>query len=780
MGRRYLVEDQTILVNQHLTSVGKLNLDELEAQYSYVPNDKILFLPWSPYVDLYQMGKKRYDSIKYVNKIEEIRVKYETKIAEKEGNKEKQQKLKDKKIKKENKQYKNLKEGNLFMRMGEPLAIYDTAQENQTVENLTNYLHSKGYFNGTVEQSTDNEFKLVSATYKLVKNDPYIIDSIYYKIQDSLVNKLIYLDTENSLLKTGINYDQQLLSNERDRIFNLMLDNGYYTFSRNYISYRVDTTTLGNQKVALGIRIKNPEKGNHKVYRIDSINFTTDADIKDSKRERIQKENYNITFRFYDRKYIERNLSWRVFINQDSLFSKTNTFETQRQLGNVDIFKFTNIQYDTTGGKFIANINTSPLKKYQTSTEAGLKVTQGLPGPFFNASIKNRNTFRGLEILQLSGQFGFEGLSGASETGSPYSSLDYGVNLSITFPQFLAPLRDNRRQKLGRLNPKTRISSGLNFIFRPEYQRNAISSAIKYSWVQYEKNVVHNFALTEVNFIKSDLTAEYNNFLDSLASEGNNLIQSFQSAFVTSMWYSPTYNFNDYGNATHPSSYLNYKIETGGNSEAIYKEVATNKAVEVYKYAKGDFDFRHVHPLFARISFAGRFHTGLAIPYGENETLPYEKFYFSGGSNGIRAWTPRRLGPGSFTPVDEEGVYNNNYEQPGEIILETSVELRHKLFSFLYGAFFLDAGNTWTIRNDPTRPGAQFKSSNFFKEIAIGGGYGVRLDLSFLLLRLDAAWKLRDPGTRTATGELDRNPWDIPDYPGYSKLIWNIGIGYPF
>ena len=782
MGRRYLKDNESILIEQQLTGAKKLNIEELEAQYTYRPNDRVLFIPWSPYVAFYESGKKRYDSLLYLERIKEIQLKYDKKIEDKEGKPKKQKRLKERKTKKENNQYKNLKEGNRLMRMGEPLAVYDSTKEKLTTEKIKSYLHSKGYFHAEVTHSIDEEFRLVTSTYHIDRKTPYIIDSVYYSIEDLKIREIVFNDRSQTVLAIGENYDQQKLATERDRIHNTLLDNGYFAFQRNFINYTVDTTTLGNRKIALGVIIENAKSGNHRSYRIDSINFITDADIKFRLDGRTTKEKQGIVFQYYDRRYIERILRWRTFINQDSLYSRSLTFETQRQLSNVDIFKFISVDYDTTGGHFIANIRTSPMKKYQTSTEAGLKVTQGLPGPFFNAALKNRNTFKGLEVMELGGQIGFEGLSGASETGSPYSSFDYGANLAITFPQFIAPLSNKTKSKYGRFNPKTRLSTGINFIYRPEYQRNSVNSAVLYSWFDYNKNVLHNFSLTEINFIKTDFTDEsYKNFLDSLSNEGNNLIESFRSAFVSSIWYSETYNKNDYGNKKIPSAYLRYKIESGGNTEWLYREVAASKAVEVYQYAKVNIDYRGNVPFSTRQSLAYRINVGVAIPYGDNKTLPYEKFYFAGGSNSIRAWEPRRLGPGSYLPLDADGQYNNRYEQPGEILLETSIEHRHKLFGFLHGALFVDAGNVWTVHEEETRPGGQFLPGRFIKDIAVGAGYGIRFDLSFLLLRLDGAWKVIDPGVNSILGIVeDRKTYEIPKYPGYSRFNWNIGIGYPF
>ena len=783
MGRRYLKEDERILVEQKMTGTSKLDNEELESLFEYTPNDKILFFPWSPYVDLYQFGLKSFDSTKYEDKIEALTLKYTEKINKREGKEKKQRKLREKLGKKVNKQNRNLKEGNLAMRLGEPLAIYDSSSEKRTLAKMEQYLHSKGYFNGTVHYEQEEEFKLVTSTYHIEKKDPYVIDSIFFEVQDSAVLNLIQDKWSSSNIVRGTNYEQDKLVRERNRINTHMQNSGYYTFSRQYVNYVVDTSSLGNKKVVVGIKVRNPSgQSNHKVYRIDSIHFVTDADLKDDYLKRDTNYLNGVSYQFFEKRYAEKILDWRIFLNKDSVYRKDDVLETQKQLSNMDIFKFINVSHDTTGGQFITKIQTSPLKKFQTSSEVGLNVSQGLPGPFLDASIKNRNTFKGLEVMELGGRVGFEGLSGATETENPYSSLDYGVNLSFTFPQFLFPLGQNLKSELGRLNPKTRISFGLNFNYRLEYQRNSINSRLEYLWRNDKKQITHRFSLVDINFINSIITdGDFEDLLDDLLEQGNNLKLSFEPSFVNSMWYTATYNLNDYRNKRRPSGYLRYRIETGGNTATWYEERANRDGIELYQFTKGSIDFRRNIPINSQVSIAYRIRTGVAVPYGKNQTLPYEKFYFAGGSNSIRAWEPRRLGPGSFLPIDSLGNYNNNIEMPAEIILESGIELRHRLFGFVQGAIFVDAGNSWTLREESTRPGSNFEFNRFLSEIALGAGYGVRLDLSFLILRLDAAWKIIDPGKFSNNVEVpDRGIFELPDYPGYSRLVWNLGIGYPF
>ncbi|MEP2025563.1 MAG: BamA/TamA family outer membrane protein [Reichenbachiella sp.] len=783
MGRRFLPAGESLLVEQKLDGADKLDKEEIQSLYAYTPNRKILFIPWSPYVGIYQRGLKRYDSAKYESKKEDIREKYNQKIAKTDKEK-KQKKLRSKMTKKINKQTRNIKEGNFGMRMGEPLAIYDTAKEEATIKKIKGYMETKGYFNSKVSYTSENTFRMVTTIYNIERNQPYVIDSMFYNIPDSAIYNRVIESEEESFLKLDNNYEQANLVKERDRLNDVMLNNGYYNFNRQFISFVVDSSYLGDKKVIIGLTIRNPNnQPKHKTYTIDSVIFTTDANITGLATSR-QTENFEgVTYQFYSKRYSEKILDRRIFLKPGDLYQKSNTLETQKQLSNMDIFKFININYDTTGGQFIPYVFTSPLKKFQTSSELGLNVSKGLPGPFFNASIKNRNTFKGLEVMELSGRVGFEGLSGATETGNPYSSLDYGANLAFTFPQFMVPLTSSFRSKLGHLNPKTRLSFGLNYTNRTEYLRTNINTSLILSWQNYKKRRSYSLNIADISLIDSNVTDEYQDFLDTLALNGNNLKNSFLPSFVSSTWLSVTHNINDYGNKKVKSGFFRYQIEAGGNVYSLLAKNTFDKSeeLEYFKFAKVDVDYRHSTPVNSQIILAYRAHLGVAYPYGSNQTLPYEEFFFAGGSNSIRAWQPRRLGPGSYLPVDSLGVYSNDFEQPGEILLETSIELRHKIFGFLFGAVFVDMGNVWTINNEEARPGGQFEFNDFLQEIAIGAGYGLRLDFSFLLLRLDAAWKIHDPGNQSRYEKnLSHGSFELPDYKDYNRLVWNLGIGYPF
>ncbi len=220
-----------------------------------------------------------------------------------------------------------------------------------------------------------------------------------------------------------------------------------------------------------------------------------------------------------------------------------------------------------------------------------------------------------------------------------------------------------------------------------------------------------------------------------------------------------------------------------------------------YKFGKVQFDYRKAIPLDNNQSFNWRINTGYALPYGDDKALPYEKFFFTGGSGSNRAWSPRRLGPGSAFPLklDEQGnnVIENGefvpqrtgqdsyrFEQPGEILLEMNFEYRGNITGFIDWAFFVDAGNVWRISefsdNIDTSTntlrisqGGKFDFNDFYREIAVGAGLGLRFDFSFLVFRFDAGHKLKDP--RFPEGLR----WQKP-FKRSGQTVWNIAVGYSF
>lgn len=796
VGTRYLDEGEYLLYEQKIKNANRVSEGELTDFYRQEPNRRLPIVPVAPFVWLYQIGLKNYDTEEIDQEIEQVQGKYDQKVAKAQdnGNEKRAARLERKKESKVSKLEREKEEGTLFMRWGEPLSVYDSSKAEVTRGQMESYLHTKGFFEGEVTHEAKIDGRQVSSIYTITEKEPYRIDSIVYLSDDSTILNLVQRNPKERLIKEDQVYDQDKLGSERERIENLLKNSGYYDFSRQYVEFEVDST-IGERAVKVYTVIREPAKrGYHKQFTLDSVNFTTDADVRGFTGERKTSTYNNITYRYHQYQYYKKILGRRVFIYPDSVYSRQQTLETQRQLSNLDVFKFININYDTTGGKFIANIYASPLKKFQTSTEVGLNVSQGLPGPFVNASLQVRNVFGGMEILELSGRAGIEGVPPVDESqadGQAFPSREAGGNLSLTFPQFIFPLPEVWKQDLGRLNPKTRLQTGYSFVNRPEYTRTNFQTSMAYTW-QKEQKVLYTFTPIDFNFIDSRVDAGFQELLnESQERFGIPLNRSFLPSFVTSTSLSTIFNFNNYGGSNllgesnrGTPSYLKLFFESGGTLLNFFgTELLDDANLAYFKFLKFNPDFRQYIPLGKDKTLAYRVNIGIAHPYGQDNALPYEKYFFAGGSNSIRAWRPRRLGPGSLAPdsVDSDGYSVYNLEQPGEVLLETSIEYRQKLFGFINGALFIDAGNVWRLQDidssEDRQGSAKFDFNTFGSQIAIGAGAGLRFDFSFLILRFDYGVKMYDPAREEGLRWVGQK-FTVGEE--ISRGVLNIGIGYPF
>lgn len=806
IGTKHLKGNEKLLYRQGIQAPKQIDTERLHELFTRKANRKILGLPISPLVSVYYFGLRRYDQEKFIRKKEAVIKRFDDKIANASSQK-KIDAYQFRKQKKVDRLDKMIDQGNLWMQWGEPLSIFDSTQVKLTTDRIRDYLFSKGYFNNAVTSKVVTLNKLVRVSYKVTPGLPYFIDSIFFQIKDTAVVRFVEKYNNASFIKKGDQYDQDKFTSERERIDYMLKDNGFFDFSRQYIDFEIDTTMLGMHRVAVLTIIRDPaSRGYHKQFRIDSVTFTTDATAK-GRRERQSKSYRNINYRFHHDNYNLKILSQRVFIVPGQLYSRSNTINTQRQLANLDAFKFVNISYDSSGGKFTAGIFTSPLDRYQWSNEAGVNVTQGFPGPFYNISFKKRNVFRGLESFDLNGRFGFEGVASATSDQNVYKSTSAGINASITLPQLLFPFRDVTRYKLGKLNPKTKILTGYAYTDRPEYRRANISLSGTYN-LESQRNKTTQYSLTFANLsiINTErISSEFQKILNTQDSLGNHsLVNSFKRSFVNSIIFGITWNPNNYGNLERSSTFIRAQFESGGTIwNFIDPKIITDAGLQYFKYLRLTLDARRNTVLKKNTVLAYRFNGGVAYSYGSNKSLPYEKFFFAGGSNGIRAWRPRRLGPGSFKPnlstnPTGDGLYSYSIEQPADILLEGSIEFRQKLFGFIDGAIFLDAGNVWTFQprkkiieqQEVENGNSQFRLDSFYKEIGVGTGFGLRFDFAFLIVRLDVGIKVYDP----ARDEDDRfvlnkarffKPYASKDANGNyfnfrEPVIYNFGIGYPF
>jgi hypothetical protein len=750
------------------------------------PNTRIPILNVSPGVFIYDIGKLTYDSVRIASRKTELEKEREqlAKLITGEKASRRHAKRYDKIVSQINTLDRKLEYGNWFMRTGNPKTIYDSVQTFESERQIRFYLMNNGFFEAEVSTEVSRRKKKISLTYLINENAPYLIDSTFSRSDDDAIYKLLDRYKNASLIKPGKRYSQSDLTKERQRVEDALKDNGYYTFSKSYIEYNVYKDSL-EKKVTIEQLIRKPEIGErHKIYTIDSITFTIASPTDVISDERVRTELDGIHFTMYKDRYAEKIINSRIFQRKGDTYNRTDVIETQRQLANLDIFRFVNISFDTLGNSITTKIFTRPNQKYQITNQLGASVTEQLPGPFFSHSLRNRNLFRGLEIFEFNFRAGLEGVASATTEGGVYRSRELSASGSIIFPQFLVPFNFGALEKFGRYNPRTRLLLGYSYVNRPEYVRDALNTIIAYNWATRNMRQQFSINLLDANLIRSSLHPMFQERLEDLQNQGNNLINSFLPSYVGSVSGQVIINFNQYGLfQRNRASLWRIFAESGGSTFNLYSpEVFGERNLKYFQFLKFQSDFRRYIPLNNRSTFAYRLNVGLAKPYGISEgVLPYEKYFFAGGSTSIRAWQPRRLGPGSFTPERrEDGTFDYRFEQPGEILFESMFEYRRKLFGYFDGAFFIDAGNTWTFEPDPTREGTDFRVDRFYKEIAVGTGLGLRMDFEFLVLRLDMGIKAYDPAR--PEGErfiLDNISLSRP-FGERGQQVFNIGIGYPF
>ncbi len=782
-----LADGEYALYENKLKGVETADEEALANLYIAEPNTRIPLTNKSLGVSIYRIGEAFFDSVKVANKLKNATQEHDSIRNLLTENQENNKLIKQiDKLASKIKTYEGkLEFGNFLMRTGNPVTKLDSSEVIRTVSEIDNYLYNHGYLDSEVTYEVATKKKKAEVIYLVNEKQPYLIDSIYTSIENKEILKLIRENNSDTHLHVGDKYVQDEFVAERNRLEDLLKDNGFFMFNKSFIDYNLYYDS-SKRTINVQQRILQPtfaEK--HEIYTMDSISFSVNPPSKDFTDQDILKEYRGINFDFYRDRYSEKILSSRIFFQKGGVYNRSSFIETQKQLSNLDLFRFINISFDTLGTSLQAKIITQPNQKYQLTNQLGLSITEQLPGPFFSASLRNRNFFRAGEILEFNFRAGLEGVASATDQGV-YQSRELGTSASVIFPRFLIPFYQSSLQKFGKYNPNTRTQLGYNYTNRPEYTRSGLNGLVSYTWATQNNRQQFTINAADLNYIRTpQIQDEFLQILVDLQNQGNNLIWSFLPSFISSISAQSVINFNQYGNFTRNSASLLRLFAESGGTTLNFLNIADNSVatdIANFQWLKFQADFRRYYPIDSKQTLAYRANFGIAQPYGiSNGILPYEKYFFAGGGTSIRAWQARRLGPGSYSPrVGERGTYDYPIEQPAEMIFETMLEYRRKLFGYFDMALFIDAGNSWMLGADNSRPGADFRFDRFYKEIAFGTGIGLRMDFDFLVIRLDMATKAIDPsqpeGDRWVLDNVTfKNPLGVK-----GQTVLNFGIGYPF
>jgi outer membrane protein assembly factor BamA len=711
----------------------------------------------------------------------------------------------------------------LMETVGEPPVLLDEQSVARTRDQMQNYLINKGYFNNRVIDSVaiDSTRKRASVFYNLQPGRPYIIGNINLNIPDARIDSIFRANKSKMKFKEGQVFDVSKIEAEQNRITELLLNQGYFYFNKEYVSFDVDST-LKSFKVNIRYIIENPRIRdnnnrdslvtiNHPVNYISKVFINTDFNpsAPNTKYDTLYYGGYGILYQ-NELAFKEKMLSQVTYLIPGALYEKERVTNTYRRMASLGPFRAVSISLDNVTqtnkiDSLEATINLIQAKKQVFSTEGRGTNKGGDLGVYSTFTYTNRNAFRGAENLEISLRGGVEAQRLFTEQNSEaldigllrnnltFNTIEFGPEIRLTFPRFLLPINQERFARS--MRPSTQFIFSLNYQGRPDFERVVNTGSFAYAWNQNAK-IRHIVTPLEVSIIN----IEKSNIFQQRLEELNNplLTNSYSNHFIVNSRYTNVYNSALVSNE-RTNFYNRFNIESAGNTlRGLFAlsgaslndqdgyEVA---GIQFAHYLKTDSDFRVYRKVNDNFSVVSRIKAGIALPLANLNSIPFDKSYFSGGANFQRGWRARTLGPGSF--LDTLGF--NISDKIGDVILEANFETRFKMFSFFEGAFFVDIGNIWLLNEDTQRPGAHFEFDRFFREFGIGSGFGIRMDLSFFIIRLDLGIKVHDP--RLPEGErwlwetkdnynaiiADFNNRNLTNVGNYRNPInLNLGIGYPF
>jgi outer membrane protein assembly factor BamA len=658
-----------------------------------------------------------------------------------------------------------------------PVLSRDVSPENISVL-MKNRFFNLGYFNTDITFKKDALKKKFRILYGIIPGSRFRIDSVEYATGNSDLGKQILQAESSSKLSRGEPYMLQNLKSELDRIEYLVKDSGFYYFDSEFLIFRADTSNRDHQvDLRLNFKPNMPQLVYQKAY-FNKIYILDDFSVEDYNPDTIEYRGfYYISNRHIFRPDI---ITDNIHMHPSYAYSRKMHLRTLNQLSDLGVYRFVNAEFeeDSTSNLLNTYIYATPFKKSALTAELnGTIKTTNYVGPGARISWRHRNIFGGAEELFLNIIGNFEVQVGADSINTAYEA---GVELGLDIPR---PLIFKRLRLNKESVPRTKILGGFNLYRRVElYTMNSFYTTFGYSW---RKSVKVSHILNPIDYSFTKVTDQTDAFREYL--ENNPTVRkSFEEQFIIGSHYAFLYdNLQDlsqkgtafFRGGIDLSGILTYFLfRSFSGRKPTNDDPYTIFGVPFSNYIMVSPEFRYYLKTGRQSVLATRALFGVGIPMGNSRVLPYVKQFFSGGTNSVRSFVARSIGPGSYlAPVENLGI-----DQTGDIRLEFNLEYRFHFSKLFMGAAFVDAGNVWLRNADNERPGGEFQLNRFYKEFGIGTGFGFRFDLQVLVFRIDLAWPLYKPYFE----EGER--WVINDINFFSKdwrkanMIWNFAIGYPF
>jgi len=688
-------------------------------------------------------------------------------------------------------------------RIGEPPVIFDSTLVDKSSYILKQLFINKGYINVDVDPEIVRKKKKAKVTYNIHGNEPYKIGLYSASILDPNIKQEMgdegeplhpvrgeSSSTRNSLIKSGMLFDRDILDAERERISSLLRNRGFYQFNKEYLKYEADSALNNNTvniNLMLGLFPKISPEGEKqyvpfKKYYIDELKIYLDSDPLTVGNINSYQHSHSISYNGYTIYYKGRRPSIRHNTLRSSssikphkpysLMEENATYSDYTSLSALSNVHIRFDEFTRNDSSFLtANLFTMPARKQIVSYSVEGTNTAGNLGVASAVTYSHRNLFRGSET------FNFK-VRGAYETinNFEYPYLELGTDASIHIPKIVFPWLFERVSSRARTS--TEISISYNQQNRPEYNRTMFSGGLHLAFQGRERTAGrHQVDILDIDYVY--LPTKNEDFMNRLPAGAQYFGYTDQFIVGTGYTYTKT-TYNPMQKQRNAYTFR-YQLELAGNllyglNKAFNADKGANGiSYQVFnnyfaQFVKTDADYAKTYIIDSRNSFAWRIGGGIGYPYGNSEMLPFEKRYYSGGANSVRAWTVRELGPGCYQSGDSTTFFN----QSGDIKLDVNFEYRTRFFWKLEAAAFIDAGNIWTIKEYEGQEGGQFLFSEFYKQIAVGYGLGLRLDMNFFLVRFDAGWKVYDPARR------GRDAWAVLHPNLTDNWAWHIAVGYPF
>ncbi len=705
---------------------------------------------------------------------------------------------------------------NFKRRVGEEPIILDMTQTLQSERNLKTFMDSKGYFQSEASYQVDttSHYKKASITYQTKQNTAWRIDSISYDFRDEFLEQIIMPDTVNSLLKTGQPFDISQLSEERSRISSLLRNKGYFNFTVNNIEYLADTLNSKN-KVDLTMVIKRNLTGyneqgnaimeNNTIYRLRNINILPDYDptlqISDSlHRAQLDTMYYRGLNIIYKSKANMRSKTLRsaVPLYPNYLYQADLIARTYTDIMSLGFFRsakvsFTEVPADQAPNSIVSyisadgvldttntiytresyldcNILCTPSLKQSFKVDFKASTTSSFYGLLGTVGYQNRNIFRGAEALDISFTAGYEFMR--SLEASQRQATEFGGSIGLSLPKFLLPFSTVKFSNKVNL-PRTRLEFSVNTQNRPYYNRTLSSASLGYTWSNYKYS---SFSIKPIDINLVDVSDLDQAFWDGLVNEY--LKNSYKTQLIPALTFGYVYN-NQNKNPWGNSTLIRFNAESAGNLfsgiQHLFSKPNAEGEYEILgipfsQYVRTDLSISRKFALGDKTAIVGRLYGGIGNAYGNSSSIPIDRLFYAGGSNSMRGWAPRTLGPGSV-PEPTDVIYPI---QVADMKLEANLELRFPIWGIFHGATFLDLGNIWYTKSNPEEYSeeAVFKADNFYRQLGFNTGLGLRLDITFAVICLDWGIQLHNPNK--PVGERWIHDFNI------SNTALNFGVGYPF